>query len=80
MIANNKTSTYKRYRFPIPIIRRCVWLYFRFSLSYRDVELMMTERRIVVSYETIRQWCLKFGEAHAYKLRQKRGQPGTNGV
>lgn len=76
MVAKTKTSTYKRYRFPIEIIQHCVWLYFRFSLSYRDVELLMAERGIVVSYETIRQWCLKFGEAYAKKLRQRRGQPG----
>jgi putative transposase len=76
MARKNKTSTYKRYRFPIEIIRQCVWLYFTFSLSYRDVELMMAERGIVVGYETIRQWCLKFGAAYARKLRQKRGKPG----
>jgi putative transposase len=47
-----------------------------FPLSFRDVELMMVERGIVVSYESIRQWCLKFGEEYAQKLRKKRGQPG----
>jgi putative transposase len=76
MATKNKTSTYKRHRFPIEIIRQCVWLYFRFSLSFRDVELMMAERGIIVSYESIRQWCLKFGDEYARKLRKKRGQPG----
>ena len=76
MTAQKEIPTYKRYRYPIEIIRHCVWLYFRFSLSYRGVELLMAERGIVVSYESIRQWCLKFGDAYAQKLRKKRGQPG----
>jgi putative transposase len=76
MATKTKTSTYKRYRFPIEIIQHCIWLYFRFSLSFRDVELLLAGRGIIVSYETIRQWCLKFGDAYAQKLRQKRGQPG----
>ena len=69
MKVQKEIPTYKRYRYPIEIIRHCVWLYFRFSLSYRDVELLMTERGIIVSYESIRQWCLKFGEEYAQKLR-----------
>ena len=44
---------YHRYRYPIEVVRRCVWLYFRYSLSYRDVEEMMSERGVSVSYETI---------------------------
>jgi putative transposase len=76
MKAPKKTPTYKRYRYPIEIIRHCVWLYFRFSLSFRDVELLMAERGIVVSYETIRQWCLKFGDDYTQKLRKRRSQPG----
>ena len=76
MTTRKETSTYKRHRFPIEIIRHCVWVYFRFSLSYRDVELLMAERGVVVSYESIRQWCLKFGDEYAQKLRKKRGQPG----
>jgi len=55
MTAKKETTTYKRHRFSTEIIIHCVWLYFRFSLSYRDVELMMAERGIVVSYESIRQ-------------------------
>ena len=76
MKAQKEIPTYKRYRYPTEIIRHCVWLYFRFSLSYRDVELLMAERGIIVSYESIRQWCLKFGEEYAQKLRKKRGRPG----
>ena len=76
MAARIKNSTYKRYRFPIEIIRHCVWLYFCFSVSFRDVELMMAERGVIVSHESIRQWCLKFGEEYAQKLRKKRGRPG----
>jgi putative transposase len=76
MKSQKEIPTYKRYRYPIEIIRHCVWLYFRFSLSYRDVELLMTERGIIVSYESIRQWCLKFGDEYALKLRKRREQPG----
>jgi putative transposase len=61
-----KTNTiapdYKGFRFPAEIISHAVWLYFRFSLSFRDVEELLTQRGIVVSYETVRQWCLKFGQ------------------
>ena len=52
---------YKGYRFPQEIIAHCVWLYHRFTLSFREVELMMAARGIEVSYETIRAWCTKFG-------------------
>jgi putative transposase len=76
MKAQKEIPTYKRYRYPIEIIRHCVWLYFRFSLSYRDVQLLMTERGITVSYEPLRQWCLKFGDEYALKLRKRRGQAG----
>jgi len=61
-----KTNTiapdYKGFRFSAEIISHAVWLYFRFSLSFRDVEELLTQRGIVVSYETVRQWCLKFGQ------------------
>jgi putative transposase len=76
MATKNETPTYKRFRFPIEVIQHAVWLYFRFSLSYRDVELLLAERGLIVSYETIRQWCLKFGKGYARKLRRRRGQPG----
>ena len=62
----NETSappSYKRHRFPPEIIAHAVWLYFRFALSYRDVEELLAERGVTVTYETIRQWCQKFSQA-----------------
>jgi putative transposase len=67
---------YKHHRFPIAIISHGVWLYFRFCLSYRDVEELLFARGIIVTYETIRQWCRKFGQAYANQLRHRRPQPG----
>jgi putative transposase len=67
---------YKGYRFPAEIISHAAWLYFRFSLSYRDVEELMAARGIVVTYETIRQWCQKFGQQYANQLRRRRAQTG----
>jgi len=63
--------SYKRHRFPPQIIAQAVWLYFRFPLSLRLVEEMLRERGIVVSYETIRRWAIKFGEDYARRLRRK---------
>src|SRR5215213_5435434 len=68
--------SYKRHRFPPAIIAHAVWLYFRFALSYRDVEELLAERGVVVSYETIRQWCRKFGQTYANELRRRRPRPG----
>src|SRR4051794_21553204 len=68
--------TYKRHRFPPAIIGHAVWLYFRFALSYRDVEELLAERGVLVTYETIRQWCQKFGQAYANELRRRRPRPG----
>ena len=67
--------TYKRHRFPPAIIGHAVWLYFRFALSYRDVEELLAERGVLVTYETIRQWCQKFGQSYANELR-RRPRPG----
>ena len=66
--------SYARYRFPPLIIQHAVWLYFRFPLSFRDVEDLLAERGIDVSYETIRRWALKFGQAYARRLRKTRGR------
>jgi putative transposase len=63
---------YKGYRFPPEIISHCVWLYFRFSLSFRDVAELMAQRGVVLTYETVRQWCLKFGQTYANELRHRR--------
>ncbi len=73
---NRSLSLYRRHRFPGEIISHCIWLYYRFSLSYRDIEEMMAQRGVRVSYETIRQWCLKFGQTIAEELRRRRPQPG----
>jgi putative transposase len=69
-------NLYKRHRFPAEIIRHCVWLYYRFSLSYRDVEELMVERGITVSHEAVRYWCGKFGQAYANALRRRCPRPG----
>ncbi len=53
-----------------------VWLYFRFALSFRDVEEIMAMRGVLLNYETIREWCLKFGQTFANELRRRRPQPG----
>ena len=65
-----------RHRFPAEIISHAVWLYHVFSLSLRDVELILAERGIVVSYETVRRWCKKFGATFADRLRRCRPRPG----
>ena len=70
------TASYKGHRYPVEIIGHCVWLYFRFSLSFRAVEELMLARGVVVSYETIRRWCAKFGQAYANQLRRRRPRPG----
>ena len=63
--------SYSRHRFPDTVISYAVWLYFRFCLSYRDVEEMLAERGLQVSYETIRRWCLKFGQSYATQLKRR---------
>ena len=68
--------SYKGHRYPSKIIDHCVWLYFRFTLSLRDIEELMLERGVVVSYETVRRWCPKFGQAYANRLRHRRARPG----
>jgi putative transposase len=67
---------YKGFRFPPEIISHCIWLYFRFALSFRDIEELMAERGIVLTYETVRQWCLKFGQTYANELRHRRPRCG----
>src|SRR5918911_1669633 len=69
-------SPYRGYRFPPEVIAHAVWLYFRFHLSFRDVEELLAERGIVVSYEAIRHWCYTFGPTYAADLRRRRAQPG----
>ncbi len=73
---NDNTPSYRGYRFPPEIISHAVWLYHRFCLSFRDVEDLLAERGIIVTYETIRQWCMKFGPEYARRLRRRQGQLG----
>ena len=68
--------TYPGYRFPAEIICRAVWFYHLFGLSLRDVELILAERGIGVTHESIRRWCLRFGADFARKLRRRRPRPG----
>ena len=62
-------NTYKRHRFPPDIISYAVWLYFRFNLSHRDIEDLLAQRGVIVSYESIRLWCIKFGQIYARRLK-----------
>jgi putative transposase len=64
-------NTYKRHRFPPDIIFYTVWLYYRVNLSHRDIENLLAERGITVSYETIRLWCIKFGALYSKRLKRK---------
>jgi len=63
-------AKYKRHRFPPEIIAHDVWLYFRFALSYRDGEELLAERGVILTYETVRAWCQRFGRADANELRR----------
>jgi len=67
----------RRPRFPIEVVEQCVWLYFRFSMSYRNIEEVMAKRGIQVTYETVREWCHKFGSLYAAQLRKTRARIGT---
>src|SRR5213082_3545368 len=67
--------SYSRHRFPPPVIQHSIWLYLRFTLSYRDVEELLAERGLEVSYETVRRWVLKFGSRIARRLRRSRPRP-----
>ena len=69
-------NPYRGFRFPAEIINQAVWLYHCFSLSLREVELILAARGIVVSYETIREWSLRFGQTYAKSLKRRRPQPG----
>ena len=75
-----KPISFKRHRFPADVIRHAVWLYFRFSLSFRDVEEMLAQRGIEVSYETIRCWTIKLGPLIARRLKKRRCAPSPRGA
>lgn len=70
--------SFNRHRFPPEVIRHAVWLYAKFTLSFRDVEDLLAERGLEVSYETVRRWCLKFGPFIARNLRAKRPAPSDH--
>ena len=70
--------SYRGYRIPPAIISHGVWLYYRVDLSFRDVEDLLAERGITVTYEAIRQWCLRFGLEYARRLRHRRGRQGDS--
>jgi len=70
--------SFKRHRFPPEVIRHAVWLYARFTLSYRDVEDLLAERGLDISYETVRRWFLKFGGSIANNLRRTRPTPSDH--
>src|SRR5664279_1893624 len=69
--------SYSGYRFPSEIIQQAIWLYLRFTLSFRDVEDLLAERGIAASYETVRRWVNHFGPKIAAELRRRRPKPHT---
>ena len=71
------TTPYRGFRFPKAIIQHAIWLYLRFTLSLRDVEELMAERGIMVTYETVRVWVARFGPLIARRLRRRRGRPSN---
>ena len=71
---NTTKPSYQRHRFPSEIISHAVWLYHRFCLSFREVEELLAERGVTVTYESVRQWCQKFGPAYARKLKKQQGR------
>ena len=76
----SRDPLYRRHRFPPEVISYAVWLYFRFPLSLRMVEEMLSARGICVTYETVRQWGKKFGKAFSDQIRQRAPAAATNGI
>ncbi len=76
MTTHTTAPSYTGFRFPQEIIAHAVWRSFRFKLSFRDVEALLAARGVIVTYETVRQWCRKFGQAYANQLRHRRARPG----
>jgi putative transposase len=76
LLVESGAPSYKGFRYPVEIIACCVWLYHRFPLSFREVEELVLARGVIVSHETIRQWCAKFGPDYARALRRRRPRPG----
>ncbi|MFJ6687056.1 transposase [Streptomyces werraensis] len=69
-MVGSRPPSHKGHRYPVEVISHCVWLYFRFPLSFREVEELMLQRGVIVSHETVRRWCGKFGQAYADGLRR----------
>ncbi len=76
MSETDASPDYRRQRFPPEISAHAVWRYCRFALSYRDVEELLAERGVILTYETVRQWCRTFGQGYANALRRHRPRPG----
>jgi putative transposase len=74
------TPSYQRHRFPSEIISHAIWLYHRFCLSFREVEELLAERGVTVTYETVRQWCQKFGPDYARNLKKPQGAWAIRGI
>jgi len=77
---NIQKPSYQRHRFPSEVISHAVWRYHRFCLSFREVEELLAERGITVTYETVRQRCQKFGSDYARKLKKRQGRLGDTWV
>src|SRR5690348_4599424 len=77
MTTETTAPSYNGFRFPQEIIAHAVWLSFRCHLSQRDVEELLAERGVIVTYESVYQWCLKFGQTYANALRRRRPKPGA---
>jgi putative transposase len=73
---HTSVSLYHRHRFLAEIISHCVWLYFRFALSFRDVDEMLAMRGVALTYETVREWCFKFAQTYANGVRRRSPRPG----
>ena len=71
-------NIYAGYRYPTQIISHVVWLYHRYTLSFRDIEELLAARGISVSYETIRNWCFKFDQRYCNLIRKRRGKMGDS--
>ena len=72
----NNSNMYAGYRYPAQVISHAVWLYHRFTLSFLDIEELFAPRGIIGSYETIRQWCKKYGPSYCKQVKKNRGQLG----
>ena len=75
-VSSRTTSHYKNHQFAPEIIDHAAWVYHRFGLSFREVEELLAERGVTVSYEAVHLWCPKLGQAFAKRLRHRRGRPG----